>query len=283
VSFRVARAGLLLVCLILSAVLFRRSREARPVFACLLALACLDVARLLPLPAWADAWAWLCWPAPPCVLAWRAWRGKLAPPAGSQPATTGRSTPRKTISHGVEWPAALGARVASLGARGPWQHAPRVAPWQAVAIGFLTHATAITLPRSFWPAHPWAWALARVAPYWIAPGLSVVAWALRKDEGPDAGGNVEPFAPAGCDVRAVAPTPPPSSASDGLESPHPTPAPRPAQAVAAVLALSAMLDVGVGALAADGAQWWVAWATSGATWAAVAGILARWSIRSPKS
>ena len=73
-AFRLACAALLLACLALAVALTRRRCEARPVAAALACYAAIDLARLLPLPAAADAWLWVAWAGVAPALGWRVWR-----------------------------------------------------------------------------------------------------------------------------------------------------------------------------------------------------------------
>lgn len=276
-------------CACLAFVALRRRRPgARPVFGCLLALAAIDVARLLPLPAWADAWLWCVWPAPTAALAWRTWKDETpevarrglcdCSPVAPSPDDLSVATPGVTPD-GLRL---LGRapctrpRLARRAHDSP-QHAPCAAAWQAVAFTFVAYATVLVLPRSFWPAHPLMWSAARAAPYWAGPALAVLAWALCKDEALG-----EP--PRGL---AAGPSPAPRGLSrriNGAACASPRGLHRdlhlrgaPAQ-VTAVLVISAILDVAIGALARPGLSWKLAWATSTFTWALVAGLIL-WDLR----
>lgn len=318
-AYRLARAALEAACVVLAIIVARRSREARPVAWALSCLAAIDLVRLAPLPAWVDVALWCAWPGVPAALAWRAWSGRAdgaretaglhleQPPSEDDPGAGGAGLGR--LEGGIRWCAASGPVVGgrreepSLGLDGDRSgnasHARSLPPWAAVAALFLAYPLALYLAPVHWPAYPWAWSWARRLPYLASPALCVLAWALRKDEGPETGTGEASSAVArsgpsesGLVATRSRPSspPPPTVPVSGVGTSRPpglksdaeaTPSRRLAQAVAATLALSGGLDVAVGALADDPVPWEVAWTTSAATWGLVAGILAAWLLRSP--
>lgn len=243
-----------------------RRTDARAVAACLVALAAIDAARMLPLPRVA-AWCWLAWPVCSAALSWRVWGNRVAQRsnhAGSLPLLYRSPGPKADgLSEGDERSATSSRR---------FHHAPRLVAWQAVCLAFLVYASLCLLaPAGFWQRHPVEWTWARSASYVAGPLLSLVAWALRSELAPPAGPSPASHPPNGGPLLADVARP---LAYGG--SRYDAPASRPAQAVASILAASACLDVATGLVALPAEAWWAARIASAVTWGAVFAALVRW-------
>lgn len=159
---RLARGALLAACCVAALDLAATQKQARAVAGALVSVAALDLLRLLPLPPAIAAFAWMLCPAPDAVLAWTSWHVKKA---GETPALPGRL--HRPPSRSKPWGCCPSSSTAFAGAFAAY----------AAAVAFLA-------PRGWWAAHDELWAVASRATYWAAPAVALVAWALRKSEGP---------------------------------------------------------------------------------------------------
>jgi hypothetical protein len=256
----------LLAVALLAAHVARRRTDARPVAVALATLAAIDFARVYTLAHFAE-WYWgrvhgalgMAWPGVSAALSWRVWRGLVvgAPAVTHDVAVNGtpasaateREVTRSTTGDVAIVRTRLGRFVLGLGkqdarlvghrtARGYMVRIlARLRGWPVVALAFAVYAAALTTlpPRNFWPAHPRAWAVAQWLPYAAPPVVSLVAWWTQAE---------------GARKGSVGRT------------------------VAFLLAMSALTDVAVGALA-PGATWARAAPLAWATWVAVGVVLVR--------
>jgi hypothetical protein len=182
--------------------------------------------------------------------------------------------------------------------------------WPAVALAFLAYAAACAWlpPRGWWPAHRHLYEWATRAPFIASALVSLLSWALRKNEGPRMLTQGLPEAASSSSVSSLRSRSEPSVALDPncradeakidapgtrfhrgwpchspLDSAKRRVAPGPddhtsshrsAQACAAILAWSGFLDVTLGALA-PGASYSAAAPLAWATWMAIGVVLAR--------